>query len=281
MEFPRDRSQEKRQNVTLTESEAQINLRGVQEKPVKVASRSKLTALWFIARFHLPSLVISLFLVGIHAAEWLWPLPGPSQDVLGALQFAAKIHEGLIVLSLSTILLHRLRYLFMRSEGVPLGLLTSPWQLSSPMYFLSLEFWGSAIKNLTLRSHLGTLALLSVCCLLTAAIGPFSAIVMLPYEDYRPIPSSFEGMQELRASLQSRNYTDNYGFRFDRIATHPSSGLYFPMNIGPELGVSWECTEENQMQGCQNHFTLIVNNAIGDYNVCSASMFWREEGRCG
>ncbi|KAK0710846.1 hypothetical protein B0H67DRAFT_583541 [Lasiosphaeris hirsuta] len=244
-----------------------------KSKPTKVASQRKLAALWFITRFHLPSLVVSFFLLGIYVAQWVWPPPGPSPNVLGALQFAAKVHEGLMILSLSNMLLHRIRYLLMSRDGVPLGLITSPWQLSSPLYFVSSEFWGSALRSVRAMTHSGTLLLLLLCCLLAVAIGPFSAIVIIPRVEYWRVPNNWPGMSEFLAARVTRNNSEyllgpvEERIRPYQFASDPNTELY-PVSISEgTLGVTWECDPFLKEWfptgfGCPNKFNAMYEQSI-------------------
>ncbi|KAK4222759.1 hypothetical protein QBC38DRAFT_460052 [Podospora fimiseda] len=120
--------------LTTTRSTTDEKPRANTESPKIVLSRRRRWGLYYVLRFHVPSLIISIFLSALYSQNWIWHAPGPSEEMLNALKFAAKIHEGLIILSLTNILLHRLRYLLLHDQGVPLGLLSSPFQLSAPLW---------------------------------------------------------------------------------------------------------------------------------------------------
>jgi hypothetical protein len=78
-------------------------------------------------------------------------------------------------------------------EGTPFGFLTLPFQINSPLWLLSAEFWGPITQRETL--HITTLTtgiLILVFCLIALASGPSSAILMMPRQDWWEFPSSLE-----------------------------------------------------------------------------------------
>ncbi|KAK3368524.1 hypothetical protein B0H63DRAFT_77186 [Podospora didyma] len=241
-----------------TDNRGRWSLPPRDSKPKKVASRRRLTAILLIARYHIGSLAVTFWLVGMYATGWIWYPPGPSQDTLSALQFVAKIHEGLIILSLSNILLHRVRYLLMSgTDGVPLGFITAPWQLSSPLYFVDSEFWGSAVRSVTAATHLGTLLLIVVCLVLSIAIGPFSAIVILPQVGTWPMPTWVPGMKGYLADRAANQETEG-GFRPYSFAVNASE--LYPTDVGPSMGMTWECVDS--AEGCLSMFNERFDSII-------------------
>ena len=84
------------------------------------------------------------------------------------------------------------------SQGVPLGFVSGAYQFSDPMFILSKDFIG----GITARTHpkgvsklfpLGFLLLIGV--VLTAIVGPSSAVVMIPQLDWYNVPN-----QEVRTT---------------------------------------------------------------------------------
>lgn len=67
-----------------------------------------------------------------------------SKLILNGLQFVSKFHEITITTSLTAIVLHRIHYSLMKHSGVPLGFLTSAYQLGALNYLVSPQFWGAA-----------------------------------------------------------------------------------------------------------------------------------------
>ncbi len=104
----------------------------------------------------------------------------PTTEESAAFQFAAKLNEGLVLLSLSSILFHHIRYRMLESGGVPLGLLSAPFQLNSPVYFISAEFF-SVVRSAVSSCSLSSVALVVTAGSLAVAVGPFSAILLTPH----------------------------------------------------------------------------------------------------
>ena len=105
----------------------------------------------------------------------------PTQStVLNAFQFGAKLHELLTDASLAALVLHRVRWNLIHDKGVPLGYLTSAYQLSITCLF-SLQFWGP-LKPLRIKKLWLTLLIL-LTIILTTVIGPSSAILVIPSLD--------------------------------------------------------------------------------------------------
>ncbi|OIW33164.1 hypothetical protein CONLIGDRAFT_676968 [Coniochaeta ligniaria NRRL 30616] len=270
---PDDRdTQDSTTYYTLTEDGGKA--RG--EKPKKVSTRRRRWALYYVLRYHVPSLVITLFLMVLYCRNWLWTAPGPSPEMRNALQFAAKIHETLIIMSLTNIVLHRLRFLLLQGQGVPLGLLSSPFQLASPLYFMTGQFWGAARSSLTGLTGVFTILLVVVSMVLAMAIGPFSAIVMLPNYGFWSVSANYPGMSTI---LDPNNNTitmtdDNGGLtqnttmtgRISEFVIGISLEELYPMTLGPELGITWECPMQpipsKTAYGCLNMFTMYFSDII-------------------
>ena len=106
-------------------------------------------------------------------------------SILDALQFDAKVHESLIVVSLCMMVLYHTRCGLIGSRGVPLGLLSSGFQLKSVAYVFSAEFWGGAtVKSQRAGPRVPlVLAILRALALANLA-APSSAITMLPRLDW-------------------------------------------------------------------------------------------------
>ncbi|KAK1756322.1 hypothetical protein QBC47DRAFT_412890 [Echria macrotheca] len=224
------------------------------ETPKIVSSSRKRDALLTAAVYHLfPVLITALYTV-TYAQQWTWPHPGPSQEVMAALQFVAKIHECAVIASLANIFYHRIRYLMIQADGVPLGLITSPFQTGNPLYFVSPEFLGTLRALLSTRSNFITFALLGLVAVLSTAANPISAIILIPRKMVFLMPQSHWLMQGLkgimapdgRPTTQDRIYGSHAPnlkalFLLQTLSI-PTQKLY-PTSMGPELGVTWTCPE--------------------------------------
>jgi hypothetical protein len=158
-----------------------------REKPKVIYSHRVSSIVMQFLLVHLLPVFINFFLLGIYIGGFLWTPPWPGTNVLNSLQFAAKIHESLMIASLSYILFHHVRYRLLaslagnKSSGVPLGLVTSPFQITNLTFLISNEFWAtvndfSAIGIVTIFIHIFIIVI-------AALVGPASAIAMLPKLD--------------------------------------------------------------------------------------------------
>ncbi|WXC59636.1 hypothetical protein SNK03_005497 [Fusarium graminearum] len=157
------------------------------EAPKRVCKNGIWAVLCHLALFHIPPIGITLALLGLYVHKIRWG--DLTEEQLNFLQFAAKAHEILILVSLTDILLQRICYSLMcEDQGVPLGLLSSPFQLGSPLhYFFSWELWSGIIqpgvKPKKARSWITGMVII-VTVLLSVAAAPLSAIVMIPREGW-------------------------------------------------------------------------------------------------
>ncbi|RGP60096.1 hypothetical protein FLONG3_10998 [Fusarium longipes] len=159
-------------------------LRG-PEPPKKVCETGRLSALGHLVLFQLPSVAITLALVILYSIRIRWG--DLNDEQLSYLQFAAKAHEALIIVSLADVLMHRIRSSLLRDEsGVPLGFLSSPFTIGSPIsYFFSWELWAALLRpgKKTRQAKMGmqlTAMLVIVSIILSIAAAPLSAIAIIP-----------------------------------------------------------------------------------------------------
>lgn len=157
--------------------------RNTYEQPKIVYSHQRRGVLAEILTLHLIPVSINFTLLGLYIRQVLWTPPWPTTNVLNSLQFASKVHETLMVVSLSKILLHHVRYRLLSStdQGLPLGLVTSPFRLLDLTYIWSQEFsaawWG---KRRISSSDVISIFVHIYLFILAAVLGPASAISMLP-----------------------------------------------------------------------------------------------------
>ncbi|KAM0438676.1 hypothetical protein ACHAPT_001432 [Fusarium lateritium] len=160
----------------------------VKEPTKAVCSNSRLFAIGNFCLLHLPAISITLALAALYFKEVQWPYGHPTAGELNMLQFAAKAHESLIVVSLTDILFHRIRSGLLREDGggIPLGFLSSPFQLASPIqYLFSWELWGTVLNPTACRRfHLVTAVLIILLTSIGLGASPFSAILMIPQQSW-------------------------------------------------------------------------------------------------
>ncbi|EXL39963.1 hypothetical protein FOCG_17465 [Fusarium oxysporum f. sp. radicis-lycopersici 26381] len=155
-----------------------------------VCSNNRSSALWHFILFHLPAMLVTSTLLTLHVINLHWPPSHPNVEEMAALQFAAKAQESLILMSLTDILLHRIRYGLLGRNGVPLGFLLSPFNVSfSLRYLVSQEFWAPAVNPTGKRLFNAiTAAMIFLFSLLGLAAGPSAAIAMIPRYDWWQVP---------------------------------------------------------------------------------------------
>lgn len=167
------------------------------------------------ALFHLPAVAVTVTLLCLYALKFHWPHGHPTAEELAALQFAAKGHEALILISLTDVLLYRICYGLLNSNvGVPLGFISSPFYLGSPIqYLFSPELW-SAIRHSIKRGlfQKTTGPVIVIIALLCIGASPFSAVAMIPRETWRRLPKV-----DIGDSLETVHYVDQrlYGLELD------------------------------------------------------------------
>jgi hypothetical protein len=131
-----------------------------------------------------PILITGVLLALAGARVYFSDLNGfPDQNrALQALQYAAKLHEILMAMSIADMVLHRIRWLLLKGRGVPFGYMSAAYQLPNPFYLGSTEFrtnaWRFGPRDKSLGDHILTL-LITEGCLLTLAVGPSSAVLMV------------------------------------------------------------------------------------------------------
>ncbi|KAM0431306.1 hypothetical protein ACHAPT_005279 [Fusarium lateritium] len=186
------------------------------EPPKKVCSNGVWSALGHLALFQLPAVVITLVILSLYIAQVRWGYLTGEQ--LSVLQFIAKGHEILILVSLADILTHRVCYgLLVDKTGVPLGFLSSPFQLGAPvLYLFSWELWAAILQPGAKRS-LGrpriTGFIIIIAILLSLAAAPLSAIAIIPREGWQqvdPQPNAEEVITYLKTQLYKTELKSEY-----------------------------------------------------------------------
>ena len=106
-------------------------------------------------------------------------------------QLGAKIHEIMIQASLAIIIFAYVRHELLLGKGLPFGAIFSGLQINQISYLCSMEFWGSlSSQSLSFSRKIGMVALIVICFVLAATVGPSSAILLIPRRDYWPAGST-------------------------------------------------------------------------------------------
>ncbi|KAG8672029.1 hypothetical protein FPOAC2_05398 [Fusarium poae] len=211
------------------------------ESPKKVCENGIWAVIRHLALFHIPPIGITLALLGLYVHKIRWG--DLTEEQLNFLQFAAKAHEILILVSLTDILLQRICYsLLCEDEGVPLGLLSSPFQLGSPLqYFFSWELWACLVQpgvkpKKTPSWTTGIVIIVTV--LLSIAAAPLSAIVMIPREGWWQVFYTPDDDLKHNSYFKSDIYPNDLGkTKTDRYLIQPesNSSLYLPESSLPPI----------------------------------------------
>lgn len=144
-------------------------------------SRKKRKILQQVLLFHFSPVCINFALLGLYIRQVIWVPPWPTTNILNTLQFASKVHETLMIASLTRILLHNIRYrLLSTNQGVPLGIVTSPFRLLDFTYLWSQEFLSASWSGENGIQKLITIVLHIYLFTLATILGPASASSMLP-----------------------------------------------------------------------------------------------------
>ncbi|KAL8810330.1 MAG: hypothetical protein Q9200_002667 [Gallowayella weberi] len=158
--------------------------------------------------------------------------------------------------SLAEIALHRIHYDLCASDGLPLGLVTAAYQVSSITYLITPEFceaWSFPLGIRALLSRLSLLTLLVVIYLLTAVLGPSSAVAMIPRLDWwdhrNPYPEGPERafMRYKPLDLWPSSITKEL-IHPGCADTHSPDAEYCPYS-GYEIVSEWVGAHQNQGQG--------------------------------
>jgi len=234
----------------------------------QICSASRLMIIRHFCLFHLPAISVTLYLLVLYATQEMWTTNHPTKDELNALQIAAKAHETLILLSLSDILLCRIRYGLMSKFGIPVGLITSPYEIGSPLaYFLNRGFWAAIMKpRSNRRFHWITTGIVVVVFILSLGASPSSAILMIPKLGYSRLSTSELGMfPRISFSPEFRNLeVSGYCIRGDIYATALEAQHVQPSE---NCLASPDCSSERNMEAVQEFIPALKYLSSGPQQV--------------
>ncbi|KAK8099967.1 hypothetical protein PG999_010341 [Apiospora kogelbergensis] len=156
-----------------------------REPPKTIISRNSLTAL-LRCSVHVIPIGVTGFLAWLNLTGYFLgdQLAGGAanhdRDQL-LLQIAAKITEIAMVASLSTTIMCTVRAEAMSKEGVPLGLLSSPFRFNNMNYFWSTAFLaGATARSKNWFRRVSVVLLIFACGVLAVVVGPSVALLMIP-----------------------------------------------------------------------------------------------------
>ncbi|UZP38197.1 hypothetical protein NXS19_006013 [Fusarium pseudograminearum] len=239
--------------------------------PKRVCKNGIWAVLRHLALFHIPPIGITLALLGLYVHKIRWG--DLTEEQLNFLQFAAKAHEILILVSLTDILLQRICYSLMcEDQGVPLGLLSSPFQLGSPLqYFFSWELWSGIIqpgvKPKKARPWITGMVII-VTVLLSVAAAPLSAIVMIPREGWWQVHHTPDDDQARMTYFKPDIYPTDLGERQTDVYLIQQEADSMAHRPDPVLGpIFWDMPTFNM----ETNLQPLSNITYTNYDKFSAS----------
>ncbi|CZR65540.1 uncharacterized protein PAC_15440 [Phialocephala subalpina] len=171
----------------------------------KVSVKRALLDNWMKVIPHIISIVVTAAVVQLSFRNVYWmDLKAPNKDItpgltqggaLNFLQLAAKLHELLILASISSIVLHAVQYHLTGSSGLPLGMVSNSFELTSGQFLRRKSFWtllltvdpNSGKRFLYMRFWILSL----FAAILVVLSGPSSAIAVLPTLNYFAVDKPF------------------------------------------------------------------------------------------
>ncbi|KAI0408510.1 hypothetical protein F4802DRAFT_550136 [Xylaria palmicola] len=166
-----------------TNDEVPMKAPSLPQRRKMIRSSSRAPTIGQFLAFQFPALAATTTLLILYLNHVSW---NPTADQIGALLLAAKVHETLIVASLFNIVIYHIRRGLLGHRGIPYGFLAAPFQLTSPLYLFTSEFW-SCLRSTDMHSALLAL-LLIVSFVLATLAGASSGIVILPKLGWRAHP---------------------------------------------------------------------------------------------
>ena len=158
------------------------------DEQTKVAIRKSRKVALLRALIHLIPLAVALWEITIN---WNTYYLGSAPLNQAVYQFGAKFHEITAQASIAAIVFSYVRHEMSLGQGLPFGALFSGLQVSQLSYLWSMEFWGSICsKHLPIRRRIGMAVVITLAFVLAAAVGPSSAILLIPRLDYWPAGST-------------------------------------------------------------------------------------------
>ena len=158
------------------------------DEQTKVAIRKSRKVALLRALIHLIPFAVALWEITIN---WNTYYLGSAPLNQAVYQFGAKFHEITAQASIAAVVFSYVRHEMSLGQGLPFGALFSGLQVSQLSYLWSMEFWGSICsKHLPIRRRIGMAVVITLAFVLAAAVGPSSAILLIPRLDYWPAGST-------------------------------------------------------------------------------------------
>ncbi|EED22198.1 hypothetical protein TSTA_094440 [Talaromyces stipitatus ATCC 10500] len=165
---------------------------------------------------------------------------GSNSEWSNLFQFIAKLHEILMQISIATAMLGYQQYLLTRSNSaLPFGAIFSAYNATQVGYLWSAEFRASLTAQFPLLLKTGFLFFVPASILLASAVGPASAIAMLPRLVNFTIPDNQIGLDHTYSDLFPTAFNQPGGLLENNIqkqnAQSPAIGWEYLRNL-PSVG---------------------------------------------
>ena len=158
------------------------------EEHTKIAIRKSRTIALLRAVIHIVPVSVALWEISLNLSTYYVGATIQSQAYY---QFAAKVHEMSAQASLAAIVFSYVSHEMSLGQGLPFGALFSGLQVSQPSYLWSMELWGSICSQyIPLERRVVMVAVTSLAVMLSATVGPSSAILLIPRLGYWPAGST-------------------------------------------------------------------------------------------
>ncbi|KAG4438239.1 hypothetical protein IFR05_006267 [Cadophora sp. M221] len=190
---------------------------------------------------HLPSLITTTTLICFNfSSTWFSSVGAPNQNSqFNALQFAAKVHEIVIVASLSVVAVSCVQHELCRRQGLALGGVLTAFQITNILSLFSPALWRKCFTNGYTSYRIQFGLFITILTILSAIVGPSSAILMLPSVDSwdLPIPLTW----------------DDGTVKDARIFLSGNDSLIWPSNITTSNFLPPECIFTDASTSLQDH----------------------------
>lgn len=149
-----------------------------ERRKTVVVGRSRSTAFRYFIQFHLLPVTATIILIVLNIKTRFLSAQSQWSNLL---QFAAKFHEILMQVSITATMIGYQQYLLTQSKSaVPFGAIFSAYYTTQIGYLWSKEFWATLTAQFSLLLKTSFVFFVPASILLAAAVGPASAIAMLP-----------------------------------------------------------------------------------------------------
>ncbi|KAF7182459.1 hypothetical protein CNMCM7691_002029 [Aspergillus felis] len=212
--------------------------------------RNRSTAVRYFLQFHMIPLAAAIALIILNIQTRFL---GTDSQWFSLLQFIAKFHEILMQISIATALCAYQQYLLTQpTSGVPFGAIFSAYHTTQVAYLWSPEFRASlTAPGFPLLLKMGFVVFVPASILLASAVGPASAIAMLPRHVNFSIP-------DYQLALDHA-YSDVFPTAFIQSGSRLVDGIYNQNEQSPAIG--WEYLRDLPSVG-QDQPTLVGTQEV-------------------